>query len=123
MVNHTKIISEIEAQLKPVFELSKQSIYVYLDDANKICNKNFSDLLGYESPEDWSSVKENFPTAFVDPKSQNTLISAFQDAIQNGSGSTVKVDWKKKLGGVVNTTVILVPISINGHIAALHFIE
>lgn len=123
MADHSKLIAAIEKQLQPVLELSSQAIYVYVDDGNKICNKHFSDLLGYASPQEWANVKGNFPSVFVAEKSQHDLIGAFQDAMGEGVGSKIQVEWKKKSGGTVKTDVILVPISVDGHLAALHFIS
>jgi hypothetical protein len=33
------------------------------------------------------------------------------------------VTWKKKNGGTVNTTVILVPMAYAGHLFAVHFVS
>ncbi len=119
---HSEIIDDIIEQLKPVFDLSEQSVYAYLDDANKLCNKNFAALLGYTSADEWASVEGNFPTLFVADNSQKTLISSFQNAMEKGVGSKIQVDWKKKSGGTVKTNVIIVPVSVSGHLFALHFI-
>jgi len=106
-----------------IFEESDQSVYVYLDDVNKACNKRFASLLGYTSPKEWAAVKENFPEAFVSPRDRRTLVSAFQDAMNKLTGSTISIKWKKKAGGEVPTTTILVPIIVDGHRLALHFIS
>ena len=113
------------AQQKLVFEGSSQAMYVYLDDECRACNQKFASLLGYDSPEDWSEVDVDgmFPRTFVDPKSQQTLVSAYQRAMEKMAASTIKVAWKKKSGGTVETTVILVPFVYEGHLLALHFVS
>mgnify|MGYP001604241560 CR=1 FL=1 len=117
------LINGLYQQLKPVFDSSGQSMYIYLDDAHKVCNKKFASLLKYSSPEEWAKADESFPTALVDTNSQNTLISAYQDAMEKMVGSTIKVTWKTKSGEKVNTSVILVPITYQQHMFALHFVS
>ena len=43
--------------------------------------------------------------------------------MNNLVGSTISIRWKKKGGKEVPTTTILVPILLDGHRMALHFIE
>ena len=121
--SHGDLIKEAREHLKAIFEGSSQSIYLFLDDENKICNKRFASLLGYKSPEEWSSVKESFTQAFVDDKSRDKLVSTYQKATSDFVGSSFEVEWKKKTGGKVKTKVILVPFLFNGHLMALHFID
>jgi hypothetical protein len=78
-------------QQAAVFDNSDQSMYIYMNDVHKACNKNFAKLLGYGSPEEWASVKENFPDAFVVKGSQETLVSAYRKAMENFVGSTISV--------------------------------
>jgi carbohydrate-binding DOMON domain-containing protein len=115
-------MTKVREQLAEVFEESQQSVYLYLDDINKVCNKKFAALLGYESPRNWANVKENFPEAFVSPKDRKILVSTYQKAMNDLVGSTISVAWRKKGGGEVPTTTILVPIVYEGHRMALHFI-
>jgi len=58
--SHSDLIKKAKEHLNVIFEGSKQSIYLFLDDENKVCNKKFAELLGYNSPEEWSNVKESF---------------------------------------------------------------
>ena len=119
---HQDLIKRIRDQFADIFEKSDQSIYVYLDDVNKACNKRFASLLGYGSPGEWAAVKENFPEEFVSSGDRERLVSAYQNAMNNLVGSTMPIRWKKKGGGEISTTTILVPISLDGHRMALHFI-
>jgi len=121
--DHGKILAAVAEQLSEVIDGSHQSVYIYLDDINKVCNRRFASLLGYKSPREWAIVKENFPDAFVSRQSQRTLISAYQDAMSKFVASTIKVTWKSKDGREVDTTTILVPFAYRGHTMALHFIE
>lgn len=117
------LVDGLYQQFKPIFESSEQSMYLYLDDTHKVCNKKFASLLGYSSPQEWAKIDENFPVAFVESKSQPDLILAFQNAMQKKVGSANNIVWKTKTGEKVATSVILVPVSFDNHILALHFVS
>jgi len=120
---HVELIWGVYEQFKEIFEESKQAIYVYYDDSHKICNQRFATLLGYESPEEWSTVNEPFTEAFVNDESKEILVSTYRNAIEDKIGSDIEVSWKKKSGESIGTKVIMVPISYNGELLALHFIS
>jgi len=120
--SHQEIVSKVRAQMADVFEESKQGVYVYLDDANKVCNKRFASMLGYSSPKEWSEVNENFPEVFVSPKDRHALVSTYQRAMNDMVGSTISISWRRKDGKEVRTTTMLVPFVYEGHRMALHFI-
>jgi PAS domain S-box-containing protein len=121
--HHDELIHSVAKQYQDILENSEQGIYIYLDDVHKVCNKNFSTLLGYESSEEWAKSDTSFPVAFVADKSQEILVSAFQDAMENMTASTNSITWKKKDGSTVTTEVTLVPIAHDGHLFALHFVS
>jgi PAS domain-containing protein len=106
-----------------LYNQSQQAMYLYQDDHNKSCNARFAKLLGYANPEAWAAVHESFPQAFVQPESQDKLIDAYQNAIQNGVGGTIPVTWKRRDGKPVETEVTMVPIDVEGRRLALHFIS
>lgn len=39
------------------------------------------------------------------------------------AGSSINVTWRRKTGGTVDSSVILVPVSHSGHLFALHFVS
>lgn len=121
--HHENLIEGVSKEYKDILENSKQGVYLYLDDAHKVCNEKFASLLGYESAEEWAEVSGSFPDAFVAEESQEELVTSYQEAMENFIGSVIKVAWKKKSGGTVSTNVILVPISQDGHLLALHFVS
>ena len=120
---HEDIIKEVYEQLKEIFEGSKQGIYLYYDDTHKICNQRLASLLGYKSVQEWSTVNKPFTEDFVEGESQDILVSAYRNAMEDKIGSALEVSWKKKTGESVKTKVIMVPISHNGELLALHFIS
>lgn len=121
--HHNELMQSIAKEYGDIFANSEQGVYIYLDDQSKICNKKFATLLGYESEDEWAKVEQSFPDVFVADESQETLISSFQDAMEKNIASTNTITWKKKDGSSVSSTVVLVPISHNGHLFALHFVS
>jgi PAS domain-containing protein len=120
--HHEQLIAGISEQMKAILDGSQQAVYIYLDNIHKVCNAKFASMLGYSSPEDWAMVEDAFEV-FVDPSSQETLASTYQRAMEKFIPGTIKVTWKKKTGGTVASTVVLVPIAFEDHLFALHFIS
>ena len=123
--DHADLIKGFVEEQKEIFTSSEQAVYAFLDDDSRACNEKFAKLLGYASADEWmkTDTKGEFPTVFVAEKSQATLISTFQMAMEKMKASTVKISWKKKTGETVDTTVILVPVVYQGHLFALHFVS
>jgi PAS domain-containing protein len=120
-ISRDETLRAIAAELRPVFDGSPQGIYIYLDEHHKVCNQRFAEMLGYDSPADWDRPA-SFTEQYVDPRSQHTLVSTYQHAMQHKVAATIDVDWKRRDGGVVPTSVILVPITHSGELMALHFV-
>lgn len=123
--DHEALINGFYEEQEEIFEESDQAVYAFLDDDSRVCNQKFAEKLGYASSDEWMNVdvKGSFPDAFVESKSQKTLVTAYQRAMEQKVGSTVPVTWKKKSGGTVNSMVTLVPVAYDGHVLALHFIS
>ena len=119
---HKELLQGLAEQMQSVFDSSTQGMYLFLDDAHKVCNKKFASLLGYSSPAEWALAAGSFTALFVAEKSQQELVTTYQKAMQKMAGSTINVTWKKKSSGTVDTTVILVPVAYSGHVFALHFV-
>jgi hypothetical protein len=113
----------IAQQLKPILEESQQSMYVYLDDVHKLCNKKYARLLGYDSPEEWAAIQGSFPERFVAMESRNSLVKAYREAMKNKVALTLRVTWKKKNTKEIQTKVVLVPLVYEQQVYALHFIS
>lgn len=120
--HHQDLINAFYKEQRELFDHSEQGIYVYLDDIHKICNKKFATLLDLESAEEWAETEGSFPDLFVARESQGALVSAYQDAMEKKIGSVNEIVWKKKSGKTVKTKVILIPISFQRHLFALHFV-
>jgi len=120
--HHEELVDGFHNQLKKIFDSSEQAIYLYLDDNHKVCNKKYANLLGYSSAAEWAKI-ENPLEANVEKTSQQTVVSAYRDAMEKMVGSKIDVKVKKKSGSTLNVSVIMVPVAYQGHLFALHFIS
>jgi hypothetical protein len=114
-VHHEEIVKGFYEQMRPVLDKSEQPIFIYLDDNHKACNSKFATMLGYKSSEDWASI-EGFLDVFVNEKSQQTLSTAYWNAMNKMVASTIQLTLIKKGGKTLETTMILVPIFFSGHL-------
>jgi len=117
--HHEELVGGLYNQMKSIFESSEQPMY--LDDTHKTCNQKLASLLGYKTPNEWASVEEF--SDLVEEKSMKSLAAAYNEAMTRKVGSTINVEWRKRSGDKVDTSVILVPIAYNEHLFALHFVS
>ena len=120
--HHEELIAGISRQMKEILDSSQQAVYIYLDDIHKVCNAKYASLLGFRSPEEWAKV-ENPLEETVEKGSQETLATAFNQAMDKKVSASIKVTWKKKGGGTVASSVVMVPIAYDDHLFALHFVS
>src|SRR3989344_7009989 len=118
---HEEMLRWVSLEFKGILEDSQQAIYVYLCDIHKLCNKKFSSMLGYSSPEEWA-MKDEMLTDVTD-SDQKVLVSAYKNALENKIASNIEISWKGSDGSPIKTQVILVPLSYKGELFAIHFIK
>ncbi len=116
-----ELIESLSKQLRTILDESAQAMVIYLDDSHKVCNQKFADMLGYRSPEDWAIM----PTPVTDSTedTRDALITAVMYALQKKASSAVRVAWKTKYDGEVNTTCVSVPGAFQGQTYAMLFFE
>ena len=112
---------EVAEMLEPVLSKSPQAIYIYLDDAHKICNQKFADLLGYKSIQEW--VDNEYPIDDVSEEDQEKGIKAYMDASRKLIASTLPATWIRKDEKKIHTMVTMAPITYKGEVFVLHFIS
>lgn len=120
-VHHVHLVKDLADQLGLIFKKSPQAIYLYLDDAHKICNQRFADLLGYKSIQEW--VANQTPISDVSQKDQDKVIKAYMNASRKFTASTQNVSLTKKDGQTLPVEVIMVPVTYQGEVFVLHFIS
>lgn len=119
--HHEHLIKELSLMLEPIFTNSPQAVYLYLDDEHKICNKQFADMLGYDSVDEW--VANPAPISDVSEEDQKRAIDAYANASGNFTASATPVTIKTKDGKEIHTDVIMAPITYREEVFVLHFIS
>lgn len=118
--HHEHLIKEVAELFEPILSNSPQAIYIYLDDAHKICNQTFADLMGYESVEEW--VNNETPVEDVVEADQEKVIEAYGKASSSLEASTLSVSVKSKDGSETEVDVIMTPFTYRGEVFVVHFI-
>lgn len=119
--HHEHLIKEVAELYRPILENSPQAIYIYLDDAHKICNQKFADLLGYESVNEW--VENETPISDIIHTDQESVIEAYGKAVENMSGSFISATAATKSGSEIDLDIIMVPFTYKNEVFAIHFIN
>jgi len=119
---HQELVKGIAAQLKPVLDKSEQAVYVYLDDVHKVCNRKFAQLLGYKSVTEWAKMEA--PLSDVVEEDQPAVIDAYQKASEKMAAGVLEVRVRHvQTGEVINTRLIMAPVSFGGEIFVMHFLS
>jgi hypothetical protein len=120
--HHEELIKGISKEQKYLLDNSAQPVYLYFDDAHKVCNKKFAELLGYKSPGEWA--KMDAPLADVVEKDQQKVIDAYTRASEELTASQLEITFKNiKTGKNVKVNMIEVPVMYGGHVFVMHFLE
>ena len=118
-----KILDGLHKQLGHVINGSPQGVYLYLDDHHTVFNKHFAKMLGYSSPAAVSKLgATGFLETLVKPASQKTIATAYWNAVEKNIASSFSATLKKKSGAGLKVKGIIVPISYQNEMFALHFI-
>ena len=116
------LLSGLYNQMRNILDSSGQPVFIYLDDNHKVCNQRFAEFLGYDSSQDWSKTP-GFLEVFVDDEaSKNAFMTAYWSAINNMNASSVQLTLRRKDNSKVKATMIILPMTYEGHILSVHFI-
>jgi PAS domain S-box-containing protein len=119
---HEHVLSGLLEQLMPVFALSPDGVYLYLDDTHKVCNKRMADMFGM-TIEEWRKVP-NFLEGFVAPQDRELVASNYRDHVTALSRPvTFRFHALRKDGGTFLAETDMIPVSWNGHPLAYHFVR
>jgi len=119
--HHEKLVKGLFDQMKPILDKSEQPIFIYLDDNHKVCNDKLASMLGIKSAQEWAE-KPGFLDLYVAEKSRESLASAYWKAVEKMSASTIQLTLMNKDGKPIDSTMILIPMSFEGHMFAVHFL-
>jgi PAS domain-containing protein len=117
-----QLLSGLYNQMRKILDSSGQPVFIYLDDEQKVCNQRFADFLGYLSPQDWSKTPGFLEVFVYDEASKNAFMTAYWSAINNMNASSVEINWRRKDNKKLKSTMIILPMTYEGHILSVHFI-
>ena len=119
--DHAQLVKGIAEQFKAVLEESPQAVYFYLDDSHKVCNKVFSDLLGYASPQEWADMEA--PLADVVEADRAAVVRAYKAAVGKFKTATMSVSFHNTATHrTLKRQMTVVPVPFKGNIFSAHFI-
>jgi hypothetical protein len=120
--HHVELIKSIAREFKPVLDKSDQGIYIYLDDNHKVCNKKFSDLLGYQSPGEWADMEA--PLSDVVEEDQQAVIESYMNASEKMVAGAIEVRFKNiKTGKILKASMVTAPVGHAGHVFTVHYLS
>ncbi|MHB8575494.1 MAG: PAS domain-containing protein [Dehalococcoidia bacterium] len=122
MTTHVGLLQDLEAQFRPIFEHSPDGVYLWLDDAHKICNERLAAMFGYTVPE-WRE-RPNFLDSFVAEDDQDQYGWNYQHRVAAFAFPvTFRFRGRRKDGSTFAAETDMIPISFQGHAVAYHFVR
>lgn len=117
-----RLLSGLYKQMRKILDSTSQPVFIYLDDTHKVCNQKFAEFLGYKSAQEWSQTP-GFLELFVDDEAgRNAFMTAYWSALNNMNASSVELTWRRRDGGRVKSSMVILPMTYEGHILSVHFI-
>ena len=119
---HEQVLSGLLEQFMPIFSHSPGGVYLYLDDAHKVCNKRMADIFGV-TVEEWRKIP-NFLEGFVAPQDRELFASKYRDHVMTLSRpAAFRFHGMRKNGETFLAETEMIPASWNGHPIAYHFVR
>ncbi len=104
------IIAELAAQFRPIFGQSPYGVYLYLDDAHKVCNERLAKLFGY-TIEEWRA-KQPFQESFVVEEDRDNYCWNFTHRVSTPAfPATFRFRGRRRDGSTFAAETIMIPIT------------
>lgn len=116
------VIRELAAQFRPIMDRSPDGVYLWLDEAHKVCNQRLADLFGY-TVEEWSAA-EPFLDSFVAEEDRALYSWNYHNRVAAlAFPVTFRFRALRKDGSTFAAETDMIPISHRGHAVAYHFVR
>lgn len=119
--HHRKIIRALLYQLLPVFDGSTEGVFVYLDGEHKSCNERLADMFGY-TPGQWEEAYP-FEQFFAGESKDEVMATYYERIIAEKAPAKVDFTGVRKDGSLFSAHLLMVPLSYEGLIFALCFVN
>ncbi len=117
-----EVIKELAEQFRPVFEQSPDGVYLWLDEAHKVCNERLADLHGL-TVEEWRKA-EPFLDSFVAEEDRAVYSWNYHNRVAAlAFPATFRFRGLKKDGTTFLAETDMVPVSHRGYAVAYHFVR
>lgn len=117
-----EVVRELFEQFRPVFEGSPDGVYLWLDEAHKVCNERLAEMFGY-SMEEWSEA-EPFLDTFVAEEDRAIYSWNYHNRVSAlAFPVTFRYRALRKDGSTFAAETDMIPISHRGYAVAYHFVR
>lgn len=113
---HDELLDQIKEEFPDILQHTSQGVYIPMDDPRWICNDRLATMIGCASAAELHSLASASPflDVTVAAESQERVVKAYVNSVNDKVASSIPVTWKKKGGATLNTETIFVPI-LRGH--------
>jgi PAS domain S-box-containing protein len=116
------IIRELTEQFRPVFEQSPDGVYLWLDEAHKVCNERLANLFGL-TVEEWRKA-EPFLENFVAEEDRAIYSWNYHNRVAAlAFPATFRFRARRSDGTIFAAETDMIPISYKGYAVAYHFVR
>jgi PAS domain S-box-containing protein len=117
---HEKILVELREIFQPLFEKSKEGVYLYIDEVHKICSARFAGMFGLTDKE-WQAM-EGFVNKHVANEDQELFIQNYHAHIhQQLTPHRFQFKAIRKDGSKFKAETDMIPFPWRGEVLAMHF--
>jgi hypothetical protein len=121
-LHHEELVAGVSKQLKIILDKSPQAVYIYMDDAHKVCNQKMAELVGMATAKEWMGAEA--PLADVVEEDQPAVIEAYENASEKMMAGHRPVRVKNaKTGKTIKCDLVIVPMVYEGHVFTVHFLS
>lgn len=121
---HEEWLAALATQLAPIFENSRDGIYVYLDDRHKICNERLAKMWGYTSAAEWAAAPDFLETFVAQQRDRVRVSTTYHQHVHRELDAyTLAYTVRRKDGRTIRVETITVPLSLDGQLFAYTFVR
>ncbi|GAC1377003.1 MAG: hypothetical protein NVSMB44_46100 [Ktedonobacteraceae bacterium] len=119
---HEDLIGALATHFRPILEHSPQGVYLWLDEAHKVCNERLAKLFGY-TVDEWRAVPA-FLEYFVAPEDRQRFSENYYHVVYELTAPiTFRFRVVRKDGSTFLAETDMIPIVYRGHQVAYHFVR
>jgi PAS domain S-box-containing protein len=120
--SHGQIMAELKGHFAPVFESSRDGVYLWLDETHMVCNEKLAKMFGYTVEE--LCRRTPFLEHFVHEEDQELFSQNYNRSVAPlAYPVTFRFRARRKDGSYFQAETDMIPLSFHGHQIAYHFVR